>query len=106
MDIDEEIATTRQCIQALHDAIRDDDILSRRAMIDTLEHMEWLLREVLKAQTLPEVMEELANRVAAKEREACAWVCDQMHIGISHDRRDWHTAIASCANEIRARGEA
>ena len=49
-NIDEEIVTTRQCMQELHDAIRDGDILSRRAMIDTLEHMEWLLDEVLKAR--------------------------------------------------------
>ena len=50
-------------------------------------------------------LERFAELVAAAEREACARVCDQMHIGISHANKGWHHAIASCANSIRARGK-
>ena len=43
---------------------------------------------------------EFANLVAAKEREACALICDDQALGAY-----WEGADA-CADRIRARGEA
>lgn len=45
-------------------------------------------------------LERFANLVAAKEREACAKVCD------SFQARDVGMQPAECAGAIRARGEA
>jgi hypothetical protein len=46
-------------------------------------------------------LEHFANLVAAKEREACAKVCDEIS-----DKHTWEGCYANeCAGEIRARGE-
>jgi hypothetical protein len=47
-----------------------------------------------------EVIEAFAKLVAAKEREACALICDDQALGAY-----WEGADA-CADRIRARGEA
>ena len=60
----------------------------------------------------PEFLERFANLVAAKEREACAKVCEQNEIlipidvwhGSTKNEMTKHTALALAA-AIRARGE-
>jgi len=61
----------------------------------------------------PEELEAFAKLVAAKEREACAKVCEQSEIlidinvwhGSTKKEMTQHTALA-LANAIRARGQA
>ena len=47
---------------------------------------------------------DFAKLVAAKEREACAKVCEDNATDLSEG--DWDSACINCANHIRARGEA
>jgi len=50
----------------------------------------------------PEFLESFAKLVAAKEREACAKVCDELS-----DKHTWEGCYADeCATAIRARGNA
>lgn len=51
---------------------------------------------------------ELMKLVAAKEREACAKVCDDIRHpwGYSAETSDWERGTEHCADAIRARGEA
>jgi hypothetical protein len=50
--------------------------------------------------------EAFAKLVAAKEREACAKVCDQLESGKYEDGFPAAGMAWECANAIRARGEA
>lgn len=45
-----------------------------------------------------------ANKVAEKEREACARTCDDMSEGLVGDDVSGATGAGYCANAIRARG--
>jgi hypothetical protein len=50
-----------------------------------------------------------ANLVAAKEREACAKVCDELpalDIYSDTDKSMWDVTCIDCADAIRARGQA
>ena len=49
-----------------------------------------------------------AKLVAAKEREECAKVCDDIRHpwGYSAETSDWERGTEHCADAIRARGEA
>jgi hypothetical protein len=47
---------------------------------------------------------EFAKLVAAKERDACAKVCEDNAIDLSEG--DWDPACINCADHIRARGQA
>ena len=51
--------------------------------------------------------ERFAKLVAAKEREACAKVCDDIRHpwGYSAETSDWERGTEHCADAIRARGE-
>jgi len=50
----------------------------------------------------PEFLERFAKLVTAKEREACAKVCDELS-----DKHTWEGCYADeCAHAIRARGNA
>ena len=53
--------------------------------------------------------ETFANLVAAKEREACALVCDELpapNIYSDSDTGMWDITSLACGDAIRARGEA
>lgn len=55
-----------------------------------------------------ETLEAFANLVAAKEREACAKVCDELpapNVYSDSDKGMWDIASLACADAIRARGE-
>jgi hypothetical protein len=54
-------------------------------------------------------LEAFANLVAAKEREACAKVCDELpalDIYSDTDKSMWDVTCIDCADAIRARGQA
>ena len=56
----------------------------------------------LKKWQIEQGIEAFAKLVAAKEREACAKVCDELS-----KKHSWEGCYANeCAEEIRARGEA
>ena len=55
-----------------------------------------------------EDLERFANLVAAKEREACAKVCDELpapNIYSDSDKGMWDITSLACGDAIRARGE-
>ena len=56
----------------------------------------WLER----AEGVSEFLTSFANLVAAKEREACAKVCDDLYA------EDESVSVGECVAAIRARGEA
>ena len=76
----EEIDTMWQ--QALHDSVKDGEMFTRY---------------------------HFAKMIAAKEREACANVCDELqappHVS-DDDMSMWDVTSMECADAIRARGEA
>jgi hypothetical protein len=55
-------------------------------------------------------LERFANLVAAKEREACAKVCETLGVhpalNVWNGGPDWYKHGKECAAAIRARGEA
>jgi hypothetical protein len=54
-----------------------------------------------------EFLEAFAKLVAAKEREACAKVCESLNLyGSSESRQLQRATMKDCAYAIRARGEA
>jgi hypothetical protein len=57
----------------------------------------------------PEFLERFAKLVAAKEREACAQVCEDLpapDIYSNTDMSMWDVTCIDCATAIRARGQA
>ena len=57
----------------------------------------------------PDNLHHFANLVAAKEREACAKLCDELpapNVYSDSDKGMWDIASLACADAIRARGEA
>jgi hypothetical protein len=56
-----------------------------------------------------EFLERFAHLVAAKEREACAKVCEELpapNIYSDTDKAMWDVTCIDCADAIRARGQA
>ena len=70
---------------------------------------EWLKEFPTPEETAHQVpkrfLEIFAKLVAAKEREACAKVCEDLDRSDWQDR-GWDQGTFDCAAEIRARGEA
>jgi hypothetical protein len=56
-----------------------------------------------KFQDEPTKLERFAERIAAKEREACAELCQEMEDRENPYERN--VAVLDCASAIRARGE-
>jgi len=57
---------------------------------------------------MPDFLEAFVNLVAAKEREACAKVCDELpapNVYSDSDKGMWDIASLACGDAIRARGE-
>ena len=55
------------------------------------------------------IIEAFAKLVAAKEREACANLCDELpapNVYSDSDKGMWDITSLACADAIRARGEA
>lgn len=67
-------------------------------------YSQWISPTERQHLTVPVTIEQIetfANLVAAKEREACAKVCDELS-----DKHTWEGCYANeCAGAIRARGE-
>lgn len=56
-----------------------------------------------------EIVVAFANLVAAKEREACAKLCDELpapNVYSDSDKGMWDITSLACADAIRARGQA
>jgi len=53
-----------------------------------------------------DAVEAFAKLVAAKEREACAKVCEAMPTYVGRNNAVTQSSAQDCANAIRARGEA
>lgn len=78
--------------------LRDEiDVMWQQALRDSVKDGEMFTRY------------HFAEMVAAKEREACAMVCDELqappHVS-DDDVSMWDVASMECADAIRARGEA
>jgi hypothetical protein len=77
---------------------RDDIIKMAREAGAMFDHMTWVERD------LAPVFERFAELVTAKEREACAKVCDNRITNeAGMQREDYENR--QCAAAIRARGE-
>jgi hypothetical protein len=76
------------------------DMAQECGLIGMRPHLDGIYSEALVA---------FANLVAAKEREACAKLCDDLpvppHVS-SDDATVWDVATLECGDAIRARGQA
>lgn len=81
--------------------LRDEIIeMARKAGVSIRGHYD-------ETGSTPTELEAFAKLVAAKEREACAAMCDSVyHQNIGPEFGEVRYGIASCAQAIRARGEA
>ena len=64
---------------------------------------------IIHPEMVAKHLEAFANLVAAKEREACAKVCDELpapNIYSDSDKGMWDITSLACGDAIRARGQA
>jgi hypothetical protein len=77
---------------------RDDIIKMAREAGAMFDHMTWVERD------LAPVFERFAELVTAKEREACAKVCEGLLFTVSTGD-EYRDGVADCIAAIRARSE-
>lgn len=84
----------------IQDLMKQDEIIKMYLQVskELCNNSEWCWAGV------GEPLQMFAALVAAKEREACARVCEDSADDLSEG--DWDSACINCANLIRARGKA